>query len=203
MRTRRFPVKRKFFEKIRSGGVFLREAVFRLLFFSSSVCLKEVDARRRDVGPNDGSAQVGKALEVNKAFGTEVVGELNEAAGAAKRLFNLSDDFLAYFIGQGTKRKAGNDEVDLAVGFFGGGFDQVLEIGGVALNHFEIWKAMLQMGCQFFRHLDGDKFLLRNSASQKFAGDGSGSGAKFNNESLVIFGDEGGHSPAKTGRAGA
>lgn len=83
------------FEEIRSGDVFLRGAVFRLLFLSSSVCLKEVNARRRDVGPNNGGAQVGETLKVDKVFGAEVVGELNEAAGVAECLFNLSGDFLA------------------------------------------------------------------------------------------------------------
>ena len=73
----------------------MRGAFLQLLFFSSSVCLEEVDARRRDIGPNDGGAQMDEALEVDEVSGAQVVGELNEAAGSTYRLFNLSGDFLA------------------------------------------------------------------------------------------------------------
>ena len=194
--------KEKFFKEILATAAFCAGRFFRLLFFSSSVGLKKVDARRRDVGPNDGGAQMDESLEVDKVFGAQIVGELNEAAGVAERLFNLLGDFLAQIFGQGTKGKAGNDEVDLAVVFFGGVSDQVLELGGVALDHFEGGKSPLQMGCQFFRHLNGDQFLRRNAARQKLAGDGSGSGAEFDDESLMVFGNEGGHSPSETRRAG-
>ena len=78
-----------------TGGVFLRGGVLQLLFLSLSVCLEEVDARRRDIGPNDGGVQMDEASEVDEVFGAQVVGELNEATGGAYRLFNLSGDFLA------------------------------------------------------------------------------------------------------------
>lgn len=135
----------KNFSKRFATAAFLRGSVFWL--FSLSVSLKEVNTRRREVGPYNGGAQVSESLKVDKVFGAQVVGELNEAAGVAECLFNLLGDFLAQIFGQGAKGKAGDDEIHLAVGFFGGGFDQVLEFGGVALDHFEGGKAMLQMGC--------------------------------------------------------
>lgn len=77
-----------------------------------------------------------------KVPGAKIIGELNELPVVVKDLFDLAHNLDTNRIWDSAEGKAGDNAVDLGIGFSGFLIDDLPQLGGIALNHPQLGEAL-------------------------------------------------------------